>query len=459
MNKYISYCFALSGLLVSLSSCDDPRWDDNMEPTRVYMAMAGVNTQDLYTVTPTVDYSISVIKSSYFDEAATATVAIKSDEVDSYNTIYSESYKEMPTDCYTFETTTVSLSGTQQYEVLTVTVNVDNILALDDAATDYNEVADYVIPIGVTEASVEISELVEGATLLNFAVQAATVSLSTYGENTLPTVDSDTGLATINIDLSVAFENSWDLTCTLDFDGAFEALNETYGGILSQVSEDAVSVSANPVVIPAGSTSASLTVTIDTNLLGVANYGFAFDIESVSADGVTVIPNADRSSYSTTVLNAPIVYTGDYTDWVVDSYYTLETSEGSKDALLDGDLTTYFHSAWGYVDADSESTSTTAPSEDVPHWYVIDLGADYTITNILLAPRGASASYCNTGYFEVSQDKETWTYVGAYSIAVSLELQSFAITPTVGRYVKVYSTSYYIQQSGFAIQGGLYEEE
>lgn len=128
--------------------------------------------------------------------------------------------------------------------------------------------------------------------------------------------------------------------------------------------------------------------------------------------------------------------------WEVIDYYSADGTSGTTDALFDNSLNTYW--------------TTTSTSQQ---WVTIDLKSNYIIKELLLSPRGDSyTGSAYSGTILTSIDNANWSSVGEYEFAANYEVQSFAVTPSVARYVKIHSTSSTIALSTFGIAGSYYGE-
>ena len=123
----------------------------------------------------------------------------------------------------------------------------------------------------------------------------------------------------------------------------------------------------------------------------------------------------------------------DRSGWSISANTQEPTGEGVGNGvatcLLDGDLSTFWHSQW------------SGGSQPLPHEITVDMKKVVTLTNIGLIQRQHD-SYRDVGggEFFVSSDGSTWTSVGTFSAQQVLEEQIFTVTPTQCRYFKVQIT-------------------
>jgi len=112
--------------------------------------------------------------------------------------------------------------------------------------------------------------------------------------------------------------------------------------------------------------------------------------------------------------------------------FTQETSEGPKVNLVDGNIATYWHSAW---------SGTTAP---LPHWIQINFPADVLFGGFKYWMRQGSSTGGRPNQWDVqsSPDGTTWTtqWTSLPSLAVdpvAAEFQQLVTKPIKSKFIKV----------------------
>jgi len=122
----------------------------------------------------------------------------------------------------------------------------------------------------------------------------------------------------------------------------------------------------------------------------------------------------------------------DRSAWTINSFSTQEPAEGPTNggvasSVLDGKLTTFWHSQW--------AGSTPPP----PHWLVVDMGTAKTIHGIAFTGRQSD----NTGKpqtvtVSVSNDASNWENVGSLTLKnINAKQLYFVTTFKEGRYFKI----------------------
>lgn len=137
-------------------------------------------------------------------------------------------------------------------------------------------------------------------------------------------------------------------------------------------------------------------------------------------NAIDSFPTSSRSGYF------PFERVEDRSGWsVLDCSDERPDDGGGKDAILDDNLDTYWHSQWG-------------PDMPLPHWLLIDLGEEYTIGGVEIIRRNSNTNTKKLK-FEVSMDNVTFVEAGEMDFGgVSNVDRSKTVTfPAVsGRYLK-----------------------
>ena len=92
--------------------------------------------------------------------------------------------------------------------------------------------------------------------------------------------------------------------------------------------------------------------------------------------------------------------------------------------VLDGDPATFWHSQW------------YGGTGQLPHFITIDLQNELLVTSVDLQRRPNNRD-TKAGKFYISSDNTTFTQIGTFEMAEVNEAQTFKVTSTRGRYLKV----------------------
>lgn len=413
-----------------LVGCEDNRRAD-MLPNMVYTAGSGEKAYDIYDMGEPATIQLAVIKSGIEDVDATATMSVIPEDLDAFNEANSKSYQILPENCYTFSPTLVVMTKDEISKNFPIVINVEELKKLDN-------LSNYALPIGVSSASLEISQPVK-TSIMTFKVLKAMVSFGKFGVNVIPVEGTD--VVKIDIPVTVPFANSWDLACDIVSDkSSFDEFNESVGEIYEPIPSDAMTIAPIPFVLDKVK-SKSINITIDKAKLKKTNYAFVVNLAGIDTD-MSINPDPEKSSYIGTISNTSTLFTK---GWKIISYSSNQDGDGNGiESMLDGSLTTFWHSMY---------SGQSAPPAGPDQWFVVDMGKEFNMTALQIAPRSAAANQCNAGYVETSTDNVNWTRVGDFSIATSHTLQTFLVKPSIARYFKVTINKNYGQVSEIGAQG------
>lgn len=107
---------------------------------------------------------------------------------------------------------------------------------------------------------------------------------------------------------------------------------------------------------------------------------------------------------------------------------------GYVSAILDGDASTFWHTAW--------SSGNAQP----PHWFIVDLGNTYNVNKITMLPRQGSGSLPNglirkftlSYSSEGMEDSDFTTVLEGKELPEGIALQTIEFEPVTARYLKVF---------------------
>ncbi|MNR13773.1 O-GlcNAcase NagJ precursor [compost metagenome] len=152
-------------------------------------------------------------------------------------------------------------------------------------------------------------------------------------------------------------------------------------------------------------------------------------ISIIDASGYKINPLLKTMFITTVKYKAPEIL-ADRTGWAITAS-TTEAGDGSLASVLDGDLTTFWHSQY------------SAPASSYPHWIQVDMRALTNVTSISMAPRNNN----NTGFTKFnlkgSVDGTIWTdLLTAKIMDPNLKsLQNYELdAPTKVRFLKLEMT-------------------
>lgn len=423
----------LTGLIVMIA-CDESKYDlENIVPEAyhkiLYVNNSGKQEVTLYDIEDDYEYTLSIIQSgSEPDQTASANIRLLTQaEVESrYSEPEAIDYQIISEDSYSLETTQVNFSVFDRYKLVTIALKPQVIKAILENAP----ATTWVLPLEISsetdsvnaeknELFLQILDVVSPT--LGFTDPSLTVKQYEYGS--LSTLSE-------SIKISLDVENKWEIEWEIETDESYISTYNSANGTLFQAFPAGTYTLPESMSLPYGTTTTELTVTIQGAQLIPGDYMLPLRIKNISLFEIA----SDRALYPLAIrIMGPQL---DRTGWTAEANTEEPSGEGVGNGipscLLDGNLSTYWHSAW-------QSGNTP-----LPHEIIIDAKQEYTFTQLGLVQRQHD-DYNDTagGDFYISSDKETWTKVGSFTMEQILDTQIFGITPTTGRYIKISITKSY----------------
>lgn len=424
-----------------LSACDNSKYDlENLVPQEyhkiLYVNNSGKQEMTLYDTGEDYTYTLSVIKTGS-DPTQTANAQINVLSQEEVDLLYSEpeavNYKVLSEESFSLETTDLVFTSEDHSKSVNVSVNSTKVKALIESSPD----AKWVLPLrvisqtdSVNAAKNELFLQITGVVTPNvgFFVQNEEVKEFLFGE--VPSITEE-------IEIGLDTENKWELSCELGVENAefITEYNEEYGTVFQMMPEGSYSFDES-LSLPAGTTTSKLNVTIDGSKFSTpGDYMLPLKIKSVSQFAVSATMNVYPVKIRIMAREL------DRTGWTATANSEETTGEGSNGAaakVLDGDLSTYWHSIW----------QNGSGQRALPYEIVLDAKQNYTFTQFAMVQRGGGFTDTGSGEFYVSADGINWGEpVGRFTMQQNTEKQVFGIVPTVGRYVKIKILSSYRDQN------------
>lgn len=430
-------CFTLS--------CAD-NTDDNLPDSKVYIVNGGEQgtAVTLYDTGEKDIYNLHLYRSGKYGNAANVKVKILSQaEVDVYNQTNGTDYMALPASAYSLLNTDVTYSGKDEDVDRSIQIEFDPTAV--KAILGGSPATKYAVPVQIENASVGVNDAKNTAfvrpSVKNPIVYMGLTGFTSYSYKTGEEVPS----ISMELPVKVDFKNLWDITC--DIVASQKALDEYNNneGTFYTLLPAATYTLDNQVIIKNGEKKAISKLNIDGTKITYGNYCLPIALNSVSKFEV----DATKDTYLIGIfIEAPKL---DRTGWqVVDRTSVYINSSGTGDgagvnAILDGNIDTYWHSNYGTATPDNPSNS------GAPQFLVIDMTKEYTITQVDIARRTGNIDV-EVGDLHVTsddvpalvaagqRDQIKWTQIGKFTFpsgTVLNGLQPFGTFIKKGRYLKV----------------------
>ena len=440
MKRSIKYIAMLCVAVVSLAfvGCDDPH-TANLEDyqTLVYFRDGGVQALPLTRVETQTVCRIPVCKSGRDIEAVTKAevLAMDQNQMDIYNMQNATHYVVAGDDCFEItKNREMEFSSSDSYKVVELVIDTDKLFAEQELLMAEGKTL--VVAIQLYSPST----LSRGLNYVIFtpSLEYAFVTFAeNFAEREYTSVMPEKN--TYETSLSLNVDNEWDFTCEIALQDNLEeviaAVNEQYsdpdtGAYYSLLPEGAYSFDKT-IEFHKGESQAPFSIEIsrmfknflpDPEAEDFPCYVLPLQVKKISQDGI----DTDENSKLLLLVSHEMRFVGledvSLSADMVSAYGT-ESSEGSVEALVDGNETTYWHSTW------------SAPMAADP-----DFGAYIDIE--LKAPmRYFQFSYCtrhnnNNGVPKKvaiggSNDGQTWTVIRTDIDATATASREWATLPMV----------------------------
>lgn len=416
----------LAGCLVSLGACDNSEYDlENQIPEQynkiLYLQKTGKQDLTLYDTGEKNVFSYTVIKTGS-DPTLTATADVKvltQEELDKqYGELEGVNYKLLTKNAYSLENAHMEFTSQERYKMVTVSIKPEVVQADMDA----DPTAVWVLPLYVTSDGDSINADKNNVFLQIQSVIKPSVQFSNTSVSTITKQYGLVGTFTQNAPFKLDVDNtSWDVTCHFMVDEAYVSTYNTEHKTAFKLLDANYSF-VEQMKLSKGTTEIPLVITIEGANLEPGDYMLPVKMDETSLftpkEGKDVYPLAFR------IMGTQLSRNG----WTVVASSQTAEGNGNGDAskVLDDDINTYWHSKWnnGY-----------AP---LPHELTIDTKSKHKFTQVSLQRR-LGYNYARFGYFYVSDtgNSDSWKEVGTFTMENQDAVQTFSITPTEGRYVKI----------------------
>ncbi|MFV0266033.1 MAG: BT_3987 domain-containing protein [Draconibacterium sp.] len=339
-NKYLSM---LLGLLILIASCDDNK-DEFLSDydTIFYFLKSGEQDLTLYKTGENTDHSITINKAgSNLNATGVANVSVLDDaQMALYNQENETAYSVLPATAYEFlSATSIDFGVNDKYKIFQIQLKTDVIESLGNEAN-------YVLPLSLTsQDSVNAKKQI---LILSPTVEIPVVYFTQTGYVSNSLTDNGDTQVSLSLPLTLSATNKWDFDCTVEIDETLiAAYNEENNVNFTLLPSNAYTLTGNGTV---SFTSEDQTVKLDINVdrtkLTYGNYILPLRLTECSRESFAIDQANNTCLFG-------ISYTPDAADLVplaltagMLSSNAVEPSEGSLANLLDGDVNTYFHSAW-----------------------------------------------------------------------------------------------------------------
>ncbi|MGL4852248.1 MAG: DUF1735 domain-containing protein [Phocaeicola sp.] len=335
MKKLVTI-LSLCGALMGVSSCDKyddliPEKYDKILSLKVY----GEQELTLYNTGSETEYLITAMKTgSRPDLAASATVSVMSEaQFEAYLAETGLNYRKLPEACYSLSNNELQFSATDTWKIVPVSIDPVKVAEYVGVTEDT-----YVIPIIM--ASSQDSILHDQDKLFLKPLEVLTPSIS-FGNVVAGVISQEMkkGGGTLSIPLNMQIANLWDFEVQVEVVPSLTTIQDftwSNDGLVAMVKGDNGTLE---LTIPELS---YVKGTIGLRISSIVGMDFDFDDTPV-----TVSVAIEKYPLTTAML----------------STNAQEPSEGPIANVIDGNIDSYFHSAWSMSVAGNHYIQVELPTE------------------------------------------------------------------------------------------------
>ncbi len=421
------------GFTTLFFSCEDNRRVDIVED-KVYLLESGFNEQEMLNMDSYIHH-VMVIKSGIGTQSGTVKLVVDENIVDSYNEEHGTQYQVVPSNLYEISTSDIVFNK-QDYRVpFEVRMNAPAIRELQKENSE-----EYVIPIRaeVVSGNITKGEPEQMESLVLPHVIDPYLSFTDTGlvsGNTIVDFESPDETLIFS-EVEVNFVNQWNIDFEVEVDPALVVeYNERNGTNYTSLHPEAFQIDEETLSLKAIDNDHAFKISISKQgfIDGNGNYLFGdylIPVVLTSTDKFGVDP--ERRTQLIPVTFRPNRL--DRSKWEIIDWNSCICEEPQYEGLgrvpenlLDGDGDTYWGSKWD-------------EPKPFPYYFVFDMKTSHTVYQMdLHKPLSASwRGNVKSGYFEISNDGETWTRIGSWEMLENAPREhAYQVGPASGRYIKL----------------------
>ncbi|TDN97088.1 BT_3987 domain-containing protein [Sunxiuqinia elliptica] len=409
-------------------SCEDNRMNDITED-KVYLIKSGVQNAQLFNF-GTYKYELIVNKSGIGRKEAKLKLTIANDLLESYNTAENSQYEILPANCFTFENKELNIAEKEASDKFCILFNTTAIQKLS------SQKKSFALPIRI-EAVNDIELLADNSNVLLIPVLS-----EPYIEFTEPGLSKTPISLSLNdpesFNVPVSIQTNYKPQAKLNFKIEVDTqeltkYNDANNTNYLLLPENSYQLFPNEHFLNVGQKSKDLNISIvRKNLLNkpdlylFGEYILPLRIKEVSEhtiaqQGATILLHISCSAYELSRTTWEII---EWNSCICEEPKYIDLNR-TPEKLLDNDISTFWGSKWDVP-------------KPMPYYFVIDMKASKNIVKIgLRKPDNIYRGNQKKGYFEISDDLNTWKKIGDWQITNNgARSHVFEVTPSHGRYLR-----------------------
>ncbi len=416
-----------------MPACENNRNDNLTEPF-VYFVNSGFQQARYYDLDREPSFRANIYRSGYFDVAADVTVAVDEAVVEAYNAANGTSYRMLPEEYYAIDRNVFALSDKERCAAVAIDFDPD-IVSLGTGH-------DFVLALSLS-SNIAVNGDKASILVRPVMVKSEIFFCENHVEE-LKLEEQSPKVWTREFTVSMPFENPSDCDVTFDTTQAvLDDYNAQYGTKFRIAPSEVFSLECD-CRLPAGVSEIGVTLRVDPSKIP-DNRNFAIPVLLASNSSGYAI-NPDNRLYIMYIKQDLLTRPLDRSVWTLDYSNSWHDNISSHYNMLDDDAQTRWEAAYNKSKTDCDETLGDEAAFHCPFVFVWDFGEVHPLSGVGLMRRYNYADLM-AGYFEVSEDKETWTKVASFDYITDLADDNKNAGPfrydfeeTAARYLRVVIT-------------------
>ena len=412
--KYNKLAILLT-ILMLCWSCEDHRMD-NLSESKVYLTKSGIIQEISFPIGEDYTAQLWATKSGILPSTAEVKYELSPSFLDSINTLNGTKHVILPSQCYSIGTTNFSLGENDRTAKFSFTYSPEKIRSLTALPAGQF----YALPFKITSVGVDVLAEKQYSLVL-FDVRKPILEVLLNYNTGIPIVldtinDNSADIVRFSLPVGCRHDNNTNVNFTMGVDpSGLDAYNTSNNEDFQLLSTTSYTAPAANTILSKGNTSIYVEYLLDRKKLSLGKYLLPVVISSASPYEIDTVKKRANFGF---VYSDPKL---DKTGWVQTADCSPSNAAHLPDNLFDNNISTYWQN----------SAST------VPAFISIDMKKQARISEIGLYAAVAFFKTPKTVSFATSADNVTWTTVGGGNFKSITQLQTWRVTSSIARYVRM----------------------
>lgn len=388
-------------------SCEDNR-DLNIPNDKIYLLKPGLNEQPIFNW-PDYTYDLIVMKSGIGKAKGELRLTVDPEILVQYNKSNNANYELLPEDMYLIKNKTLALKADDYRISFEIGMKSADIAALQAETQKL-----YALPckISTIAGNFDSSEEEKLVSIIVPQVNEPYIEFMKTGLLDPLIIDLRSAEETVIFtELQINYNNEWDLDFMVAVEESMvETFNIAHQTNYKLLPETAYKIDPASLIMPKHANHQPIKITFfkqgfidNSGQYMFGNYLLPLKLVSVSKNNI----NPEKAVQFLPVSFNPLLF--DRSEWLIVGWNSSAHEEGYNrlpEHLLDGNTTTFWGSKWD-------------KPKPLPYYIIFDMKKEHVVHRIdLIKPTGSQSWRGNikAGYFEISNDNESWEKMSDWQI-------------------------------------------